>query len=142
MSTRPCFVLVAAFAMLPLAVREGLGAQAVARVVPTRVTTVSSRDLLFPAESPDGRFLAALGDSGIYEFDRRSNQWTRLTDDGTNLQWSPTGKFLAFSRRDRAGGGFRVWILPIDPKTGAASGAERRVSLQNARRLAWSPDGK
>jgi Tol biopolymer transport system component len=113
----------------------------IARVTPTRISPVVGRDLSHPAESPDGRFLVAVGDSGMYEYDRTSSRWSRLGDGGQGLKWSPDGRFLAFSRRDRATG-WHVWVLPMDPKTGKATGAERRVTLRDGRLFCWSPDSK
>jgi Tol biopolymer transport system component len=113
----------------------------VPRVTPVRLSPVVNRSLNWPAESSDGRFLVAVGDSGIYELDRTASKWSRLTDPAANLRWSPDGRFLSFSRRDRATG-WHVWLLPIDTKTGKASGAERRVTLRDGRFFAWSPDSK
>jgi len=93
-----------------------------------------------PAETKDGRYIATSSDSGVYLFDQTTKQWSRLTDVASNPHWSPDGRFLAFSRRDQSG--FRVWVLPFDPKAGKASGPERRVTVRNGRFFTWSPDGK
>ena len=113
----------------------------VPRVTPVRVSPVGNRWLNGAVESSDGRFFAAVGDSGLYEFDRTTSEWSRLTDNAANPRWSPDGRFLSFSRRDRATG-WHVWILPIDTKTGRPAGAERRVTLRDGRFFCWSPDSK
>jgi len=120
-----------------------LGAQSF-NAKPTRVTTVVASWLSAPAESYDGRFVATDGDSAIRMFDRTTKQWSRLTEEGITPQWSPDGRFLAFSRRDKSvgSGGFRVFVMPMDPKSGKATGAARRVTLHDARRFSWSPDGR
>ncbi|HEY6829969.1 MAG TPA: hypothetical protein VI259_24105 [Gemmatimonadaceae bacterium] len=124
---------------LAITISQGVvGAQT--RVTPTRISTVAPTWLSRPSESPDGRFVALDGDSAIRVFDRTTKQWMRLAEEGATPKWSPDGHFLAFSRREPVG--FRIFLLPMDSKTGKASGAARRVTLRNGRQFAWSPNGK
>jgi Tol biopolymer transport system component len=116
-----------------------LGAQA-SYAKPVRVSPVAANPLSGASESHDGRFFALSGDSALEVFDRTTKQWARLSEKGSGPQWSPDGRFLAYGRREAAG--FRIWVLPMDPKSGKASGPERRVTIRDGRRFAWSPDGK
>jgi Tol biopolymer transport system component len=69
----------------------------------------------------------------------------RRTPLGTNmrrLSVSPRGDRLAFGRPPEDGTGFFLWTMPIDPKTGSATGQAQRVSLKPmGRRAYFSPDG-
>ena len=56
---------------------------------------------------------------------------------------SPQGDRLAFSRSSEDGTGDFVWTMPIDPKTGMATGQAQRVSLRpTTSGPKFSPDGK
>jgi Tol biopolymer transport system component len=65
---------------------------------------------------------------------------------GTNMlatSVSPQGDRLAFKRASEDGSGISVWTMPIDPKTGLATGQAQRVSLRpNSGASRFSPDGK
>jgi dipeptidyl aminopeptidase/acylaminoacyl peptidase len=84
------------------------------------------------------------GEESTFIYDIATKRRTLL---GTNMvpqSVSPQGDRLAFTRysEDRTEG--FVWTMPIDPKTGIATGQAQRVSLRpfNAGRPVFSPDGK
>jgi len=105
--------------------------------------TVAPSDLSAPSESHDGRFLATAGDTGSRVFDRATKQWSRLSEAGGAPQWSPDGRFLAFSRRDESGGGgFRVFVMPMDPKSGKAAGPARRVTIRYLAQTSYRMAGR
>ena len=97
------------------------------------------------AESPNGRFFVfrSYQDDAFLRYDRSTRQWASASDVelGTQLRWSPDGRFLAFARtgaiRNRS-----VWLLPMDSSTGMPRGSARRISARPASWPAWSPDGR
>ena len=100
------------------------------------------------SESSNGRFVVAagstLGDSGFVRYDRTTKSWGRLvgTPDGNRPQWSPDGRFLAYSYRADGQRGQFVWVIPIDTATGLTRGTPRRVSTRAGGPPSWSPDGR
>jgi Tol biopolymer transport system component len=96
------------------------------------------------ALSADGQrtyFVNSAGEAWL--FDRTRKTSARLTAGPLwDLNVSPAGDALAYTKGgDRRGDQF-VWVLPLDPATGAASGAERKLSAQQASLPSISPDGK
>jgi hypothetical protein len=59
-----------------------------------------------------------------------------------DLNLSPTGDALAYTRAGDQRGDQFVWMLPLNRATGIASGGERRVSPQQGSVPSISPDGK
>ena len=96
------------------------------------------------ALSADGQrtyFVNSAGEAWL--FDRAHKTSTRLTAGPLwDLNVSPTGDALAYTKGgDRRGDQF-VWVLPLDSATGAANGAERKLTAQQASLPSISPDGK
>ena len=110
-----------------------------------RVTRHDSGDVVHPAVSPDGRWIA------YYRvIDGQRDIWVVSTDGvspvpftadpASDIQpgWSRDGSTLAFtSDRD---GRFHIWAVPV--ANGRPAGAPRQISRGSAREMApeWSPD--
>ena len=85
-------------------------------------------DAMGPAFSPSGVRIAVWSMDekfrrDIWTVDRHTGAAVRATDDAAvdwNPVWSPDGKFLYFS--SNRNGGHGVWRVPIDERTGVASG--------------------
>lgn len=91
----------------------------------------------------------------LFLYDVASKRTTRIT---TGAQVVPTsvsarGNRIAFTRSAEGGntGAYHpidgvyaspIWTMPLDPRTGLATGPARRASLGNAGRPSVSPDGK
>src|SRR5215831_19204070 len=94
--------------------------------------------------SADGQrtyFVNSAGEAWL--FDRTGKTSTRLTTGPLwDLNLSPTGDALAYSKPGDHRGDQQVWVLPLNPASGAASGAERRLSAQQSGVPSISPDGK
>jgi len=98
------------------------------------------------AESPNGRFFVFRSyDSDTFlRYDRSTGKWASASgvSIGSQLRWSPDGKFLAFARVPRNLRERSVWVLPMDPSTGLPRGTARRISTSPGSWPAWSPDGR
>ncbi len=81
-------------------------------------------------------------DNSTFIYDVATKRRTLLGSNMLQHSVSPQGDRLAFSRSSEDGSGNLVWTMPIDPKTGAATGSAQRVSLRPTRRRpVFSPDG-
>lgn len=58
----------------------------------------------------------------------------RVEDDGP--VWSPNGEFMAYVMDSV------LWIVPVDPATGAPTGAARQLTVEAADQLSWSGDSQ
>lgn len=93
---------------------------------------------------PNGRALIYQIDDSTFSYDVATRRRTLLGTDMFPLTVSPQGDRLAFSRSAEDHTGDYLWTMPIDPKTGVATGPPHRVSLrpQGRRNARFSPDGK
>ncbi len=100
------------------------------------------------ALSPNGRFLAISSADSLRVMDvttgrhwpvlrRISNRNVEFGD----IDWSPKGDMLAFSRGDDAKTPM-IWTLPMDQNTGRPNGEPMRVSTSAGDMLTVSPDGQ
>ena len=111
-----------------------------------RVTRLDTGEVVHPAVSPDGNWIAyyrvveGQRDVWVVSSDGVSPvQFT--TDPASDIQpgWSPDGSQLAFtSERD---GRFHIWVAPV--ANGRPAGPARQLTRGHAREMApeWSPDG-
>jgi Tol biopolymer transport system component len=111
-----------------------------------RITRHDAGNVVHPAVSPDGRWIAyyrvVQGQRDIWVVSTAGVAPTQITTDpGADIQpgWSHDGSRLAFtSDRD---GLFHVWVAPI--ANGRPAGPARQITRGPAREMApeWSPDG-
>jgi Tol biopolymer transport system component len=94
--------------------------------------------------SADGQRTYLVNNAGeIWLFDHARKATTRLVIGPVwDLNLSPAGDALAYAKAGEHRGDQHVWVLPLDSATGAASGAERRLSAGQAGVPSISPDGK
>ena len=79
----------------------------------------------------------------IWFFDHTRKTSARLAaGEAWDLSLASTGRALAYSRAGVKRTDHTVWVLPLDPRTGLASGPERRMSAGTADAPAISPDGR
>jgi len=96
------------------------------------------------ALTPDARRVY-YGDSAraIWLYDRADKRNIRLADgEAWDLAVSPAGNALAFKRTSAGSADQHVWVLPLDPRTGEATGPARRASTRQGDTPAISMDGK
>jgi Tol biopolymer transport system component len=94
--------------------------------------------------TPDARRVY-YGDSAraIWLYDRADKRSVRLADgEAWDLTVSPAGNALAFKRTSPGSADQHVWILPLDARTGAATGPARRASERQGDTPSISTDGK
>jgi Tol biopolymer transport system component len=99
--------------------------------------------------SPNGRFLAITTPDSLLIMEvasgRHSTVLRRQSSQSwefDEIDWSPRGDLLAFSRGDDAQKTEFIWTLPIDQNTGRSTGEARRVSTAGGDLVAVSPDGQ
>lgn len=94
-----------------------------------------------PAISPDGQWVAYMHGGEIWRVAAKGGVPEQLMDSRVGLwglEWSPTGRWLAYVADD-PGGRSQVWALP------ARMGAPRQLTTLRAGNVvgyAWSPDGE
>jgi Tol biopolymer transport system component len=99
------------------------------------------RALIYAVTDGGDRFFPRVEDS-TFTYDIATKRRTQL---GTNMlpaAVSPLGDRLVFNRSSEDRTGNFMWTMPIDPKTGIATGQAQRVSLRPGRRAWFSPDGQ
>jgi Tol biopolymer transport system component len=80
----------------------------------------------------------------VWLYDRVRNTSARIADGGEiwDIAAAPNGSSVAFTRAGENKRDQFVWIVPLDPKTGLATGPQRRVSALSGDVPAVSPDGR
>ena len=79
----------------------------------------------------------------VWLYDRAGNKTTRiLTGTVWDLSVSPMRDALAYTKSGQTRREQYVFVQPLDPKTGLASGNERRLSARTGDLPSISPDGK
>lgn len=91
---------------------------------------------------PSGRAVIYSVNDSTFTYDIATKHRTLLGTDMHPASVSPQGDRLAFSRSSEDRTAAFLWTMPIDPKTGIATGQAQRVSLRPGRRANFSPDGK
>jgi Tol biopolymer transport system component len=99
-----------------------------------------------PTATRDGRRVYYVQDStDIYVYDRRTHRHAPVVGNivkRLGYAVSPAGDRLAFCRTGEDGAGPYVWTVALDPATGGAVAAPRRVSMSKATNPSFSPDGR
>ena len=94
--------------------------------------------------TPDARRVY-YGDSAraIWMYDRADKRSVRLADgEAWDLTVSPAGNALAFKRTSPGSADQYVWVVPLDTRSGVATGPARRVSDRQGDTPSISTDGK
>lgn len=103
-------------------------------------------EIAYLTPSPDGRMIAmtaySTGEPALWVFSRDTGSSTLLARgrDFHMPAWSPRGDRIAFGHPDESRA-YRIYALPVDPRTGRSTGALRRVSTSRGSIPAFSPDG-
>ncbi len=94
---------------------------------------------------PEGRTVIYSVNDSTFAHDVATTRRTFMGTDMVPASVSSQGDRLAFARRAEDGIGLRLWTLPIDPRTGTATGQAQLVSqrpLTRGSRARFSPDGR
>jgi len=94
--------------------------------------------------TPDARRVY-YGDSAraVWMYDRADKRNVRLADgEAWDLAVSPAGNALAFKKVSAGSADQYVWILPLDPRSGEATGPARQASARQGDTPSISNDGK
>ena len=92
---------------------------------------------------PSGRALIYKVDDSTFAYDVATKHRTLLGTDMSPASVSPLGDRLAFTRTSEDRTAHFMWTMPIDPRTGTATGPAQRVSLRSTHGNAmFSPDGR
>ena len=80
----------------------------------------------------------------VWFYDRARKTSTRIADGGDiyNVVAASNGSAMAFTRVAENKKDQYVWIVPLDPKTGLATGPQRRLSALAGDAPSISPDGR
>jgi len=92
---------------------------------------------------PNGRVVLYTVRDSIMAYDLKAKRGTLVTRgfDG-ELAISPAGDRIAYVHASEDGKTDVIWVMPIDPKTGTATGPAQRVSTSAGDWPSFSPDGK
>ena len=102
------------------------------------VADLGMHDISTVARTPDGRIYFTRLD-GVYGYDPvRREPFLVHAGASVDVAVSARGDRLAFAH----GEPIAVWTVPLDPRTGRAVGAARRLGLHGGRAPAISPDGR
>jgi dipeptidyl aminopeptidase/acylaminoacyl peptidase len=105
------------------------------------VGTAPSNQVAITADGKRTYFVNPAGQALLYE---RAGQSVTLLTAGPlwDLNLSPAGTAIAYTKAGEHRGDQYVWALTLDPSTGLARGAERRLSAQQGDVPSIAPDGK
>ena len=113
-------------------------AMSVVDVATGAVRVVTTGDAVQPACSPSGERMAYWGSGRTagHLYDRAAGgEPVKVTDDGAldwSMVWAPDGRHLYFAS-DR-GGTMNLWRIPVDERTGRATGQHESVTSGVTRR--------
>ena len=79
---------------------------------------------------------------GLVVYDHVSRATTRLAEHAWDATVSAKRDLVVYVKGDEGRGDHFIYVLPLDRKTGLASGPEKRVSSSSGDAPAISPDGK
>ena len=120
---------------------------AIAAICLTSATAVAQRptaftpltNMLAPDAPVDEYSITADGNRVYYStikgevwlFDRRLNKASRISEGGEiwDVSVAPNGSSVAYSRNAENGKDEYIWTIPLDPRTGLATGPQRRASM-------------
>ncbi len=103
--------------------------------------TLKVDQFVLTADEERTYFVNGTGEAWLFDHTHKTS--TRIAAGPVwDLNLSPTGDELAYTKPGEHRGDQFVWVLPLNRATGIASGAERRMSAQQASVPSISPDGK
>jgi Tol biopolymer transport system component len=120
------------------------GAQSVPAAKITTIATFPGVSATEVAAGAHGNLLYMTTDSGVVLVYDRAQRKTSVAVKGdfNGVVTSATGDHLGLLRPAEDKNSRNMWTVAVDPKTGIATGAPRRVSLMDAGAMRISPDGK
>jgi len=129
-----------------------IGARGQQRVVPDTATRPAVMRTLLTLEGKDwndvfadvgrSRIYYQTTDDSLWLYDLRAKRASAIAHfPSWDFRVSQSGDRLAFVRPDD-GRHTWIWTLPLDPKTGLATGPVRRLSMSEGDSPEYSPDGK
>jgi Tol biopolymer transport system component len=137
------YLLLAVGALVaPLAVRAQAPKAPIPEATVRELATIEGNVSDF-VRLPNGRIVIYRVDDGTFVYDVTTKRRTLLGTDMLPASVSPQGDRFAFLRLSEDRTGRFVWTMPIDPRTGIATGEAQRVSLhaESGKLAAFSPDG-
>ena len=109
----------------------------------TRIRTIVAARVGDPQLSPDRQHVYYVVDTtSLMMYDRVTGKETRLASAGGLSDLTRAGDRLVYGRNDETGDGSYLWTLAVDPRTGLATEAPRRVTMTKGDNASFSPDGK
>ena len=125
---------------LSLAAQTPAPAPSQSRLINALPTGVRSTQLVVSSDTQRVYFTDSA--RALWLYMRSTKTATRLADgDVWDLTIGGKDKLLAYRRTDGESGAEHIWVLPVDPRTGLATGRERRISGMEGDSPAISPDG-
>lgn len=129
------------FALGALAVPVVARAQGPQPIV-KEIATIPGVAAEYPILMPNGRVILFGEHDSVCTYDLRTRAIRKIvTGWEDELVLSPKGDRIAFGHAGDNGDQY-IWTMPIDPATGAPTGAAQRVSLSAGDSPSFSPDGK
>jgi Tol biopolymer transport system component len=132
---------VAAFRYTAPAPHGGTQARPAAKI--TTIATFPGVNASEVAAGAHGNLLYMTTDSGVLVYDRtRQKTSVSLKGKYSGVVAAQTGDRLGLMKPSEDAQSVNMWSVAVDPATGIATGAPRRVSMTDAGSMRISPDGK